>query len=104
MPLVPNPGFELVDMSDHLPGLIYRPGLTSWKPTVSREINTEFATYEDYIQSLDEAQRGSSKMLESHWPPSASEAESLHLSRWFVSLRPSCSASCLFSHEYACPV
>ncbi|KAI0767266.1 cytosine-5--methyltransferase [Fomes fomentarius] len=75
------PGFELADMHDHLPGLIYRPGLSSWRPTVTREINTEFATYEDYIQSLDESQRGSSKMLESHWPPSPQEAEGLHLSR-----------------------
>ncbi|KAJ8489873.1 hypothetical protein ONZ51_g2668 [Trametes cubensis] len=75
------PGFELVDMSNHLPGLIHRPGLTSWKPTVSKEINTTFATYQDYIQSLDETQRGSSKMLESHWPPSADEAEKLHLTR-----------------------
>lgn len=81
-------GFELVDMHDHLPGLIYRPGLSSWRPTVTREINTEFATYEGYIQSLDESQRGSSKMLESHWPPSPQEAESLHLSRWSVSVPP----------------
>ncbi|TFK82297.1 S-adenosyl-L-methionine-dependent methyltransferase [Polyporus arcularius HHB13444] len=75
------PGFELIDMSNHLPGLVLRPGLTSWKPTVTREINTDFATYQDYIQTLDESQRASSKMLESHWPPSAAEAESLHLSR-----------------------
>ncbi|KAI0643844.1 cytosine-5--methyltransferase [Trametes meyenii] len=77
------PGFELIDMSNHLPGLIYRPGLTSWRPTVSKEINTEFATYEDYVQSLDEAQRGSSKMLKSHWPPSTDEAQKLGLSRCF---------------------
>lgn len=75
-------GFELIDMSNHLPGLIYRPGLTSWKPTVTREINTDFATYEDYIQSMPESQRASSKMVESHWPPSLAEAEELHLSRW----------------------
>ncbi|KAI0366506.1 S-adenosyl-L-methionine-dependent methyltransferase [Pilatotrama ljubarskyi] len=75
------PGFELVDMSDHLPGLIHRPGLTVWKPSVTKEINTDFATYEDYIQSLDESQRSSSKMLESHWPPPATEAERLHLTR-----------------------
>ena len=75
-------------MSNHLPGLVHRPGLTSWKPTVTREINTEFATYEDYIQSLEESQRGSSKMLPSHWPPSPAEAETLHLSRWFVHCLP----------------
>ncbi|KAI8990721.1 cytosine-5--methyltransferase [Trametes punicea] len=75
------PGFELVDMSNHLPGLIHRPGLTSWRPSVNKEIDTEFATYEDYIKSLDESQRGNSKMLESHWPPSAAEVDSLHLTR-----------------------
>ncbi|CDO68595.1 hypothetical protein BN946_scf184996.g26 [Trametes cinnabarina] len=77
------PGFELVDMSNHLPGLIYRQGMTSWKPSVNKEINTEFATYQDYIQSLDEAQRGNSKMLESHWPPTPEEAEKLGLTRCF---------------------
>ncbi len=77
-------GFELVDMSNHLPGLVFRPGLTSWRPTVSREINVEFATYEDYVQSLEESQRAGSKMLESHWPPSAEEAESIGLTRWYV--------------------
>ena len=78
-------------MGDHLPGLVYRPGLTSWRPTATREVNTEFATYADYVQSLDEGQRASSKMLESHWPPSAEEAEGLHLTRWFVHL-PVCSS------------
>lgn len=73
-------------MSNHLPGLVYRPGMTSWRPSVSREVNTEFATYQDYIQSLDDAQRSSSKMLESHWPPSETEAENLRLTRWYVRL------------------
>ena len=73
-------------MANHLPGLVHRPGLTTWRPTVSREINMEFATYEDYVQSLNESQRASSKMLESHWPPSAKEAESLGLTRWYACL------------------
>ncbi|KAI0634105.1 cytosine-5--methyltransferase [Trametes polyzona] len=75
------PGFELIDMSNHLPGLIHRPGMTSWRPSVTREVNTDFATYEEYIASLDEAQRAATKLTESHWPPSAEEAESLHLTR-----------------------
>ncbi|OBZ66691.1 Multisite-specific tRNA:(cytosine-C(5))-methyltransferase trm4b [Grifola frondosa] len=75
------PGFELIDMSTHLPGLIHRPGVTSWKPTVDRSINTEFPTYDDYIESLPESKRAESKMSESHWPPTPSEAESLNLSR-----------------------
>ncbi|OJT02133.1 Multisite-specific tRNA:(cytosine-C(5))-methyltransferase trm4b [Trametes pubescens] len=77
------PGFELIDMSNHLPGLVYRPGMTSWRPSVSREVNTDFATYADYIQSLDEEQRNSTKMVETQWPPSAEEAEGLHLTRCF---------------------
>ena len=77
-------GFELVDMSNHLPGLVYRPGLTTWRPTVSREINTEFTTYEKYVESLDESERASSKMLESHWPPSPEEAENIGLTRWYA--------------------
>lgn len=75
-------GFELIDMSNHLPGLVYRPGMTSWRPSVSREVNTDFATYADYIQSLDEEQRSSTKMVETQWPPSAAEAEGLNLTRW----------------------
>ena len=77
-------GFELVDMSNHLPGLVHRPGLTSWRPTAIREVNTEFATHAEYIASLDDSQRATSKMLESHWPPNPEEAESLHLKRWSV--------------------
>lgn len=80
-------GFELIDMSNHLPGLVYRPGMTSWRPSVSREVNTDFATYADYIQSLDEEQRSSTKMVETQWPPSAEEAEGLRLTRWYVRLR-----------------
>ena len=81
----PNyPGFELVDMANHLPGLVHRRGMTSWKPTPTREVATDFATYAEYMASLAEAQRSSTKMLESHWPPSAEEADALHLTRWCV--------------------
>ncbi|OSD00483.1 cytosine-5--methyltransferase [Trametes coccinea BRFM310] len=75
------PGFELVDMSTHLPGLVHRPGMTTWTPSVSKDVDTSFATYAEYVQSLDEAQRGASKMLESHWPPAPEEAERLGLTR-----------------------
>ncbi|GBE83565.1 Multisite-specific tRNA:(cytosine-C(5))-methyltransferase trm4b [Sparassis crispa] len=75
------PGFELVDMPNHLPGLIHRPGITTWKPTVDRSIFTDFATYEDYIQSLPESRRADSKMHPSHWPPPPSEAVELNLTR-----------------------
>ncbi|TCD60371.1 hypothetical protein EIP91_010262 [Steccherinum ochraceum] len=75
------PGFELIDVSNQLPGLIYRPGLTSWKPTTDRLVETAFATYEEYIQSLPEDKRDGSKMTPSHWPPTPTEADELHLER-----------------------
>ncbi|KAH9929026.1 cytosine-5--methyltransferase [Epithele typhae] len=77
------PGFELVDMSGHLPGLVFRPGLTSWRPTTSREISMDFATFAEYDASLDDKARAASKMLESHWPPSPEEARTLSLERCF---------------------
>ena len=77
-------GFELVDMSNHLPGLIYRPGLKTWTPAVDRAVDMRFATYQDYIQSLPENKRADSKMLVSHWPPAPAEAESLRLNLWLV--------------------
>lgn len=75
------PGFELIDMSNHLPGLAYRPGLRTWTPSVDRELDMKFATHKDYLDSLPEGKREGSKMLESHWPPSAAEADALGLER-----------------------
>ncbi|KZT72023.1 S-adenosyl-L-methionine-dependent methyltransferase [Daedalea quercina L-15889] len=75
------PGFELVDMSNHLPCLVHRHGMISWVPTVDRNITTDFLTYEDYWNSLSEEKRQQSKMLESHWPPMPEEAQSLNLTR-----------------------
>ncbi|EGO29336.1 hypothetical protein SERLADRAFT_345585 [Serpula lacrymans var. lacrymans S7.9] len=71
--------FELLDVSMQLPQLIRRPGITTWRPTVDRSINTVFDTYEDYTQTLDETQREDSKMLSSHWPPS--NTKELNLTR-----------------------
>ncbi|CCM06140.1 uncharacterized protein FIBRA_08390 [Fibroporia radiculosa] len=75
------PDFELLDMSNHLSGLIHRPGITSWIPTVDRAIKTDFATFADYLQSLPEDKRAESKMIESHWPPPANEVDNLNLTR-----------------------
>lgn len=75
-------GFELIDVSNHLPGLVYRPGLTSWKPTADRSVETHFTTYEEYLQSLPEDKRESSKMAPTHWPPTLAEATNLHIERW----------------------
>lgn len=73
-----------MDVSNFLPGLVYRPGMTSWVPSVDRSVITDFATFQGYIQSLPESKREETKMVESHWPPAQAEAEELHLSRWSV--------------------
>ncbi|KAL4073670.1 S-adenosyl-L-methionine-dependent methyltransferase [Scleroderma citrinum] len=74
-----NPEFELVDVSDQLPQLIRRPGLITWSPTIDRNVNTSFSSYDAYIQSLPVGKRGDSKLIETHWPPN--NAEALHLGR-----------------------
>ncbi|EJD05354.1 S-adenosyl-L-methionine-dependent methyltransferase [Fomitiporia mediterranea MF3/22] len=48
------PGFELVDVSDTLPSLIRRPGLSTWRPAVGREVDMSYATYEEYGDSIAE--------------------------------------------------
>ena len=60
------PGFELVDMSEHLPGLIFRTGMTTWVPAVDRSVKTEFITYDDFMKTIPESQKADVKMLPSH--------------------------------------
>ena len=77
-------GFELVDVTSHLPGLKHRPGLTTWTPSVDRSVVTDFTSYHDFIQSLPEDKRAETKLTETHWPPSHEDAERLRITRWFV--------------------
>lgn len=76
------PGFSLVDVSDRLPELVRRPGLTSWNPTVSKEIDTSFASYDDFVATLTEEQKEITKLTPNHWPPAPEEANALGLTRW----------------------
>ncbi|KAH9968217.1 S-adenosyl-L-methionine-dependent methyltransferase [Russula dissimulans] len=69
------PGFELVDVSELLPSLIRRPGLTKWLPTIGRDLQFS-ETYENYIASLPGG-KGTARLARSHWPP----AEELGLDR-----------------------
>lgn len=90
-------GFEIVDVSEHLPELIRRPGLLTWRPAVNIDVDMPFATYADYCRSfeerasetpVDEGQKERKKgndqvrkrLQETHWPPS--NASSLGLERW----------------------
>lgn len=79
-------------MSSRLPELIRRPGLHSWVPTVEKEVNISFSTYEAFIDSLLPDKKTETKMTESHWPPTNDEAKKIHLDRWRVSLQ------CLFGN------
>lgn len=73
-------GFELVDVSESLPSLIRRPGLTKWLPTVDRDMKY-VETYDDYIASLAGGM-GAARLARSHWPPT----EDPGLERWYVHL------------------
>lgn len=61
------PGFELVDVSESLPTLIRRPGLTHWLPSVSRDLQY-FDSYEQYVAALPDG-RVTARVVQSHWPP-----------------------------------
>lgn len=74
-------------MSNHLPGLIFRPGITRWTPAVDRSVTMDFKTYDDFIKTIAESQRADVRMLPSHWPPSPAEVDSLHLERWYVEFK-----------------
>ena len=85
--------FELVDVSERLPSLIRRPGLTTWQPCVDRDVDLRFSTYDDYTNHLAESSKNANskssskdsvrnRMLPTHWPPA--NAEELSLTRWYV--------------------
>ncbi|KAF7973923.1 hypothetical protein HWV62_13980 [Athelia sp. TMB] len=81
--LLSNEEFELVDVSARLPSLIRRPGLKKWTPVPSEAPDTlgRFATYQEYLASLDDEGKARTKMSETHWSPPEGVAEALHLSR-----------------------
>ncbi|KAF8067658.1 cytosine-5--methyltransferase [Lyophyllum atratum] len=68
-----NPEFYLVDVSSKLPALKRRPGLTSWRPSVDRTVNTNYATYEEFLASQDAKDNPNTKLTEGHWPPKDAE-------------------------------
>ncbi|KAG6917778.1 hypothetical protein DXG01_001183 [Tephrocybe rancida] len=72
-----NPEFYLVDVSDKLPALKRRPGLTAWRPSVDRTINTNYATYEEFLASRDAKDNPNTKLTEGHWPPADVERYNL---------------------------
>lgn len=76
-----NQSFELVDCSGHLPGLRRCSGLSTWrvyeKGTKSDTQLKHVPTYE----GMDAAQKHVSGLKPTMWPPTAAEAEKMHLER-----------------------
>ncbi|KAL5521818.1 NCL1 [Sanghuangporus sanghuang] len=52
------PGFELVDVSDTLPSLIRRPGMSSWRPAEGRDVDLSYSSYEEYCAALEASATG----------------------------------------------
>ncbi|CAE6449031.1 unnamed protein product [Rhizoctonia solani] len=67
------PHFELVDVSSSLPELKRRPGMTTWRPAVNREVDTSYSSYADFIRSLPEGKKSETKLQTTHWPPEHAE-------------------------------
>jgi multisite-specific tRNA:(cytosine-C5)-methyltransferase len=88
---------KLVDVSDHLPELKRRPGLTSWKVATQAPASQDadkpliwHDTFEEYEKKIEEAlteaeQNDKDKkrpLPASLWPPA--NANELNLERWYV--------------------
>ncbi|CAE7182019.1 unnamed protein product [Rhizoctonia solani] len=73
------PNFGLVDVSSSLPELKRRPGLSTWRPAVNREMDASFSSHAEFIESLPENKRSETKMQATHWPPTG--VEQLNLER-----------------------
>ena len=68
-----------MDVSENLPGLIARPGLTAWRPTVDRSAEVTYESFDDFLKaSVDPALK--LKLSQSHWPPKNTAELNLH--RW----------------------
>ncbi|KAF9459139.1 cytosine-5--methyltransferase [Collybia nuda] len=62
-----NPEFHLVDVSSTLPELKRRPGMTTWRPCVDRDVNMSYDSFSAFSTSEDAT--SNTKLTEGHWPP-----------------------------------
>ncbi|KAL4144589.1 hypothetical protein PRNP1_013718 [Phytophthora ramorum] len=69
---------ELVDVSNTLPLLKRRPGISTWK--VLDSTLTEYTSYDDYVVKNTEEKK-KDKIRATMFPPTAEEADTLHLER-----------------------
>ena len=75
--------FEIIDVSDQLPELIRRPGLSSWQVTTTREVDTMYGSHDEYSTALknnEDQTKQRNKLLSTLWPPQ--NVAELHLERW----------------------
>lgn len=73
--LVSSPGaLELQEIADNLPGLIYKPGVSSWI-LASKELEI-YKTFDEVPEALHNQTRP--RMF----PPKPEEADKFHLDRW----------------------
>ncbi|EJT99310.1 S-adenosyl-L-methionine-dependent methyltransferase [Dacryopinax primogenitus] len=70
--------FVLADVSDRLPGLVTRPGMSKWTVAIDREgtLKDTFAEYEEAMKDSTDTRK---RVLESCWPPQ--DVGDLHLER-----------------------
>lgn len=59
--------------------------MVCWKPPVDNVLSF-FDSYENYLESLPEERKKTTKMVKTHWPPD--NVGGLHLDRWFVNRSP----------------
>jgi multisite-specific tRNA:(cytosine-C5)-methyltransferase len=85
-----NPEFEIVDVSDRLPELKRRPGLTSWRATPDKTLNTCYDLYSDFVNAGPNVEGANAKLTPGHWPPeNATELGLNHCLRVYPHLQDS---------------
>lgn len=71
-----HPEFEVVDVSSELPSLIRKPGLDTWHPVYSKELD-HFSSYEEYVSHCKNHNQPL-KLAATHWPPQNAKELNLH--------------------------
>lgn len=72
--------FELVDVSDRMPDLVRRPGMTTWK--VANQQLEVFDSFEQYSElTKNKSRTKGAPLTVGHFPPEPQDAEALHLER-----------------------
>ncbi|CCA74131.1 related to NCL1-tRNA (cytosine-5-)-methyltransferase / probable Orotate phosphoribosyl transferase [Serendipita indica DSM 11827] len=71
--------YQLVDVSNRLPELVRRPGITSWQVCTDKDTMNMESSFTAYWERLNDKQRADSKIVETMFPPQ--EVHELNLDR-----------------------